>query len=158
MSHRTAIAVLATLLPVVILPGAVHAQADPGKNPAAPPELSVLEFLVGDWDLTTSFAQADGTRREAKAQLQGRYALGGFGISVEEIHSYGEGVGGSFVSAVLYAVHPETRRIVGASNNTLGNRKRYEVTVEEDRIVIVQSGELFRPERHDGSRPYRGYR
>ena len=58
-----------------------------------------------------------------------------------------EGVGGSFVSAVLYAVHPETRRIVGASNNTLSNRKRYEVTVEEDRIVIVQSGELFRGRR-----------
>ena len=44
---------------------------------------------------------------------------------------------------MLYTVHPRTRRLVGASNNTLGNRKLYEVTVDGDRIVIVQSGELF---------------
>ncbi len=140
MSHR-AIATFVTLL-VATVPS-IHAGTDPGKHPEAPPELTALEFLVGDWDLTTSFAQPDGSRREAAARLQARYALGGFGISVEETHRYGEGVGGTFVSSVLYAVHPETRRLVGASNNTLGNRKHYEVTVEDDRLVIVQSGELF---------------
>ncbi len=138
--NRT-ITTLAALLAATSLSGTVD--ADPGRHAEAPQELTTLEFLIGDWDLRTSFAQSDGSRREAKAHLQARYALGGFGISVEETHGYGEGIGGVFVSSVLYTVHPETRRIVGASNNTLGNRKLYEVTVEESRIVIVQSGELF---------------
>lgn len=119
------------------------AQAGEGKHPAALPELEALEFLIGDWKLTTSFSQADGSSREEKARLVARYALGGFGVSVEETHGYEDGVGSSFVSGVLYSVHPETRRIVGASNNTLGNRKLYEVTVEDEGVAMVQSGELF---------------
>ena len=133
--HHRAMTALAALL---LASGAAHAES--AKNPEAPPELAALEFLIGDWDLTTSFAQQDGSRREAKARLQARYALGGFGIAVDETHGFGDS---TFVSSVLYTVHPKTRRLVGASNNTLGNRKLYDVTVEEDRIVIVQSGELF---------------
>lgn len=128
------------LLALVLM--AEPVSADPGRHPEAPPELSALEFLIGDWDLTTSFAQPDESRREAKARLQARYGLGGFGIVVEETHGYGEG--GVFINSVLYTVRPKTRRLVGASNNTLGNRKFYEVTVEKDRLVIIQSGELFR--------------
>ena len=143
MRVETTLRMVAVLL-LVSAPWAIgSAQAGDGKHLAALPELETLEFLIGDWELTTSFAQADGSRREEKAHLVARYALGGFGISVEETHGYGDGVGGSFVSGVLYSVHPETRRIVGASNNTLGNRKMYEVTVENDRITMVQSGELF---------------
>ena len=114
-----------------------------GRHEAAPEELKALEFLIGDWDLTTSFAQTDGSRREEAARLVGRWALGGFGISVEETHGYADGAGGLFISTILYTVQPRSGRLVGVSNNTLGNRKLYEVSVEKDRIVIRQSGELF---------------
>lgn len=114
-----------------------------GKHEAAPPELAALEFLVGDWDLTTSFAQADGSRRHTEAHLQARWAMGGMGIVSEEIHSYGDGAGGIFVNTVLYSVSSKSRQIVGVSNNSLGNRKMYDVTVEDDRIIMRQTGELF---------------
>ena len=143
MSHWTRIALLLALMAPTVVALADGDKGDHGKHPAAPAELAALEFLIGDWDLTTSFAQADGSRRESQARLTARWALGGFGIVVEETHPYAQVAGGIFVSAVLYTVHPETRQIVGASNNTLGNRKNYEVSVEADRIVITQSGELF---------------
>lgn len=143
MSHRIPCNRLVALVLAVVASLASDAQADRVKSPAAPHELAALDFLIGDWDLTTSFAQPDGSRRQASASLMARYALGGFGISIEETHNYEEGAGGVFVSTVLYVVHPETRRLVGASNNTLGNRKHYDVTVEDERILIVQSGELF---------------
>ncbi len=143
MSARALIPALTITLLFLLSGPAVSADADSGRNPAAPDELEALAFLVGDWDLDTSFEQPDGSRRQARARLSARYALGGYGISVEETHPYELGDGGSFVSAVLYTVHPESRRIVGASNNTLGNRKHYDVTVEADRILIHQSGELF---------------
>ena len=57
MSHR-ALAILAALL--IIAGSSVHAGNDPGKHAEAPQELAALEFLIGDWDLTTSFAQPDG--------------------------------------------------------------------------------------------------
>ncbi|MEM7352918.1 MAG: nuclear transport factor 2 family protein [Acidobacteriota bacterium] len=133
-------AVLALCL--LSVPAAI-AETDNGKALQAPPELAALKFLIGEWDLTTSFAQADGTRRESKARLAARYTLGGRGILVEETHADEEGPGEPFVSAVLYSVHPEDGRIVGASNNTLGNRKLYAVTSENDRILISQTGELF---------------
>ena len=115
-----------------------------GKHPDAPAELAALEFLVGEWDLTTSFAQADGSRREAKAKLVGRWAMNGMAIVVEETHPYPEGAGGIFAGMVIYTVRPKDRRIVGASNNTLGNRKHYEATVKADEVHLVQTGELFK--------------
>ena len=114
-----------------------------GKHPDAPPQLAALEFLIGEWDLTTSFAQADGSRRQAKARLVGRWAMGGMAIVVEETHPYPEGAGGFFAGMVIYTVRPDSRQIVGAANNTLGNRKLYEVTVTDEEIVLVQTGELF---------------
>ena len=140
MNHRVPILVLSTCLWIAALP-AVAGAGD--KHSAAPPELAALEFLIGEWDLTTSFAQADGSRRESKARLVAHWAMGGQGIAIEETHGDEDSVGGTFASAVLYAVRPKSRRIVGASNNTLGNRKLYEVKVEEDRLLIIQSGELF---------------
>ncbi len=139
MSLRPLVAFV-TLLTLLISTELVRAESG-GPHADAPPELAALAFLIGDWDLETSFALPDGTRRTAAARLQARYALGGFGILVEETHGFGQGQ--TFVGGVLYTVDPKTRRIVGASNNTLGNRKQLEVTVEDDRIVIVQSGELF---------------
>ncbi len=140
MFHRTFVLMVAAGLalcqPVSIL-------GDSGKHAEAPPELSALEFLIGDWQLTTSFAQHDGSRNETQARLEARYALGGFGVVIEETHGHEEGVGGTFVNHLLYTVHPKTRQIVGTSMNTLGNRKFYEMTVREDRIEVVQSGEMF---------------
>lgn len=144
MSFRAIAAIAAVLISVT-----PPASAENGRHSQAPTELSALEFLVGDWELTTSFVQADGSRRQSSAELHAEYALGGFGIVVEETHGYALVAGGVFVSSVLYSVHPESRRIVGASNNTLGNRKFYDLTIEAERIVIVQSGELF-----DGRRGY----
>ncbi|MCG8462950.1 MAG: hypothetical protein MI919_42235, partial [Holophagales bacterium] len=92
--------------------------------------------------LTTSFALPSGERRESQARLVGRYALGGLGIAVDETHG-GPDAGVPFTSTVIYSVDPETRAIVGASNNSLANRKHYAVLVEKERIVIRQSGELF---------------
>ena len=141
MSHRPSPWSLTPLLALLALP--LVAQSANVKHPEAPPELAVLEFMIGEWDLTTSFAQADGSRREEHARLEARWVLGGFGIGIEETHPYAEGNGGVFVSNVIYTVHPETRKIVGASHNTLGNRKLYELTVEEGGLAIVQKGELF---------------
>jgi hypothetical protein len=139
-----AVATLFATLTVSMLAGMDGVDSRQGRHSAAAPELEALEFLLGDWDLTTSFAQAGGSRRESKAQMTARWAIGGFGIAVEETHGYAQVESGIFVNTTLYTVHPETRRIVGASINTLGNRKNYEVTVEDDRLVIVQAGELFR--------------
>lgn len=120
------------------------ALADVGEpHPDAPPELEALAFLVGEWELTTSFAQADGTRRETKARLVGRWAMDGLAIVVEETHPYPQGPGGIFAGLTTYTVHPESRQIVGSSNNTLGNRKQLAVTVDEGEVRMVQSGELF---------------
>jgi hypothetical protein len=139
-----AVATLFATLTVSMLAGMDGVDSHEGRHSGAAPELEALEFLIGDWDLTTSFAQAGGSRRESKAQMTARWAMGGFGIAVEETHGYAQVEGGIFVSTALYTVHPETRGVVGASINTLGNRKNYEVTVEDDRIVIFQAGELFR--------------
>ena len=146
MTHRVLKVALLPLLLGLLLGDAAFAGSDRAgnqKHAEAPSELTALEFLIGDWDLTTSFAQSDGSRRQEKARLTARWAMGGMGIAVEETHGYSDGVGGVFVSTVLYSVHPKTRQIVGASNNTLGNRKTREVTVEDDRIVFIQAGELF---------------
>lgn len=146
MTHPAPKVALLALLPSLLLCASAFASADhPGspKHAEAPVELAALEFLIGDWELTTSFAQADGSRRQEKAQLIARWAMGGMGIAVEETHGYADGAGGVFVNTVLYSVHPKTRQIVGASNNTLGNRKTREVTVEDDRVVFIQAGELF---------------
>ena len=141
MHHRFSPTLLVLILCVMTaLPGFA---GEVEKHPDGPAELKALAFLVGEWDLTTSFAQADGSRREAKAQLVGRWALDGMAIVVEEIHPYPEGDGGIFANMVIYTVRPKDRRIVGASNNTLGNRKHYEVTMKGDEVHLMQTGELF---------------
>ncbi len=141
MYHRFSPTVLVLILSALTaLPGMA---GEVGKHPDAPAELKALAFLVGEWDLTTSFAQADGSRREAKAQLVGRWALNGMAIVVEETHPYPGGANGIFASMVIYTVRPKDGRIVGASNNTLGNRKHYEATVKGDEVHLVQTGELF---------------
>lgn len=130
-------------LAFVLIAGSPAMAASHDRQPHPPPELEALAFLIGDWDLETSFAQADGTRRTASARLSARATADGFGLLVEESHPYGDDPYGRFASSVIYMVHPKTRTIVGASNNSLGNRKHYDVTVGDGYITIEQSGELF---------------
>lgn len=143
MRHPSVLRVLIALSLIalfLIAASPTFAEPDGGRPDNAPPELAALEFLIGEWDLTASFTQADGSKRESKARLVARYALGGHGITIEETHRH---EGGTFVNAVLYTVRPQTRTIVGSSNNSLGNRKLYEVTPEGGRVLITQTGELF---------------
>lgn len=106
------------------------------KNPAVDPLIERIEFWIGEWELKTKINGGGAS----SAVLRARWALGGYGILIEELHSNEES---DFVSTIVYSVDPDTRQIVGASNNTLGNRKNYVVTVKPSELLILQTGEMF---------------
>lgn len=112
------------------------------RTPAPRQVLENMSFLVGEWKLTTYFLQRDAEPEMRIARLSARYVMQGTGIAVEEIHIMNSG-DGLFMGTAVYTEHPESKQLVGVSNNTLGNRKLLESQEVGDTIVFRQHGELF---------------
>ena len=109
------------------------------RSANADPNIDGVSFLIGEWELDRRFGKDDAESRPM-ATLRAKWTLNGYGILVEEVHPTPDG---EFVTNLIYAVHPETRKIVGTSNNTLGNRKFYDVETDSNELLITQTGEMF---------------
>ncbi len=144
---------LITLGALVLAPVPASAQehdlsvaTDRGDLPdeRAPEGLADLAFLIGDWRLETSFALSGGGEFKAEGRLLGRYAMGGFGVLVEEVHSAAANPELEiFVGSQLYSIHPESGDVIGVGCNTLGNRKSRRGGMVDGDLVVIESGELF---------------
>ena len=118
------------------------------RHPEAPAEVAQLEFLLGSWKLYTTFANADGTVRHTEAELEGSYILSGFGIQTVEVHTPDRTAfpeaDSTFVVTTIFNYDEENAKWSGASVNSLGNRKFVDGTFEDGKLVLIQSGKLFR--------------
>lgn len=56
------------------------------ENPAAPEELRMFSFLIGEWETTAHAPNGDGTFGDVKIKWVGRYILDGMAIA-DEIHA-----------------------------------------------------------------------
>lgn len=113
-------------------------------DPRAPSGLSKLAFLIGEWDMDTSFLIKGETTHSA-AKLRARYAMGGFAIEVEEVHpALGSPEVPIFVSTELWVIRPGSLATVGVAHNTLGNRKFLEASIEDGKLLVVAHGEMFK--------------
>ena len=59
------------------------------RNPAAPHELALFDFLIGRWEGTGTFALPDGTSNAYSMRWTGRYILDGRAIA-DEARIFGE--------------------------------------------------------------------
>lgn len=66
---------------VAFAPSPAHPFGRP--NPAAPPQLAQMAFMVGEFDCVDEIRQRDGSRLRFKAIWNARYFLNGFGIQDE---------------------------------------------------------------------------
>jgi hypothetical protein len=53
------------------------------RNPDAPEELALFEFLLGRWECVARVKQPDGTYRSSRAEWRGRYVLDGHAVADE---------------------------------------------------------------------------
>ena len=133
----TIILILATALP------AQTQESEFGKpHEKAPEEIGQMAFLIGKWKLTTWFTLPDGSRKESSAFLTARYCLNGFGIEAES-HYPAEGGFPDFFSRAVYVYNKRLGKWVGTGINNLGNRKQFEVSFKDGKMISIQSGMLF---------------
>ncbi len=140
--ERTCVAIL--LLFMVVVPLHVHAQtADSNSgHPRSPREIAGMDFLLGQWELATWFVAPDGGETPGQAQLVAAYVLDGMGIEVEQRFP-SDTEAPDFVSTTTYVFNPRLNKIFGVGINTLGNTKTYEVRLEDNKVITLQSGMLF---------------
>ncbi|WP_417466334.1 hypothetical protein [Kordiimonas sp.] len=108
----------------------------------APEGLAELAFMIGNWDLSTTFV-INGETTHTKARMQAWYTMGGFAVERLQIHPNGNAGEGVFVSTELFSVHPKTGEIVGVAQNNLGNRKFIEGKFIDGAFTTTVSGEMY---------------
>lgn len=119
------------------------------RDPRAGEALAKLDFLVGDWSITSTYSQADGSTTQSEAKMNSRYTMGGFAVEAESIHAFpGDPANNIFVSTHIFMAHPKTERIAAVAINTLGNRKFNDGEFIESDFVVVASGEMFEGSDH----------
>ena len=112
-------------------------------DPRAPKAIANLAFMLGEWNLSTTFVINSKTTH-TKARMEAHYAMGGFAIEQVQIHPGGDSDTKTlFVSSALFSVHPKTGEIVGVSQNTLGNRKFIDGKFVDGSFITTVSGEMF---------------
>lgn len=134
---------LSTLIPCVFCQILI-AQSPPAPPDAEPSaDLKPMAFLIGSWELDAWFPQADGTKQKTKAFMAAKYTLDGKGI---EMTARYPGTAGNpdFVSIHTFVFNPRLGKIIGSGINTLGNWKSFEASAEDGKLVIIQSGMLFK--------------
>ncbi|WP_375202261.1 hypothetical protein [Hyphococcus sp.] len=120
---------------------AAHAQDD--RAPQSEDVLKQLVFMEGDWALTTYIYHEDGSlAQKSSALMTVKSILGGKGY-VEERKFNIDDPKRFYAAATLFSVKPQTDQLVGALNNTLGNRKLLNQVMDSDGLVFEMRGELF---------------
>lgn len=104
MDVSTPMRLVITLGALLLCAGA----APEGPNPAAPRETSQFGFLIGTWDCTTRFRQADGAWREGTATWTGYYILGGWAIQDDWVSPRPDG--GVFHGTNIRSFNPRTKK------------------------------------------------
>ncbi len=104
--------------------------------------ISGLEFLLGRWELNTWFVTPGGGETPGQAQLLAVHTLDGMGIEVEQRFP-SDTEAPDFMSTTTYAFNPRLNKIFGVGINTFGNTKTYEVRLEDNKVITLQSGMLF---------------
>ncbi|GJL92920.1 hypothetical protein [Hyphococcus sp.] len=119
------------------------------RDPRAAAALEKLEFLLGDWDIASSYALADGSSVQSQARMNGHFTMGGFAIETQSVHSSLSNPNNDiFVSAHIYMVHPKTGKIAAVAINTLGNRKFNDGEFTQGDFTVIASGEMFNGSDH----------
>ncbi len=112
---------------------------DFGKlNPDASRELLLIKNLIGKYQVHTYF-QTDNGKFESSAEITVKYALNGYGMSMLS-HYWSKN---HFYSELFLNYDEKTKKWVGASINTLGNRKTVEGVFRSDSLILIQKGMLF---------------
>jgi len=105
--------------------------------------LSAFEFILGNWKLTEYYAHGEGEPIVVNtARIQATAVMNGKGIQVTSLHP-SDDPSSFFAGMSLYTLHPTTGKIVGMSNNTLGNRKFLDGEFIDGKLVFRNYGELF---------------
>lgn len=107
----------------------------------APAELAQLAFVIGEWKLDAWFAQNGDVKRKTTATLKASYVLDGFGIQME--NRYPRSGQADFVGTNLFVFNTRLNKWIGSGINTLGNRKDFEGTIGDGKLLMVQTGMQF---------------
>ncbi len=116
---------------------------DYGKlDPKAPDELKLLTNLIGKYRVKAFFKTKDGVS-ESEAEITIKYTLNGYGISMLSHYWSNK----DFYSELFFNYNPKSGKWVGASINTLGNRKTVDGVFRNDSLIFTQEGMLFQGRR-----------
>ena len=130
--------ILSLCLIALIGIGNISAHADDLENNA-----DLFTQLEGSWVIHTWFSESDGGRREKDAwmtitRMESEQAPV---FMFEETHN--TIAGDLFISRLIYAYHAQSNVWRGTGINTLANRKWRDVSVVDNQIQFLESGELF---------------
>jgi len=123
--------------------GQVEAEVQTAE--VSPPEVAIsqLAFMEGSWRLTTFIYDDDGSiAKQSSANMTFKPLLGGLGYLEERIFPNDKPDNRTYSVALIYSVKPETGKLVGILNNTLGNRKLLN-QIDGENLAFKMTGELF---------------
>jgi len=121
----------------------VMAAEDAAEVPNPKDAIQHLAFMEGSWELKTFIYRQDGSvARQSKAKMMARPIFGGLGMLESREYPAIKPDGLPYFVSLIYSVKPQTGKVVGVLNNTLGNRK---LLTQEDGAALVfkMTGELF---------------
>ena len=133
------------LLFLCLFPGFSQAKADVQTADVSPPEeaISQLAFMEGAWKLTTFIYEDDGSiAKQSSADMTFKPTMGGLGYLEERIFPNDTPDNRTYAVSLIYTAKPETGKLVGILNNTLGNRKLLN-QIDGENLVFKMTGELF---------------
>jgi len=111
-------------------------------------QADLLDFLIGEWTLETTIELKDGSRKTGCARLSVSEKMNGLGILWEERHFRSSDCSpqdNDYFNMCILHYDKKNEQWEGGSVNTLGNRKEWTVALEEEKVVIEISGEMFSP-------------